>query len=698
MSKPNFSSEGKTNDSLTQDLNNNREEEEVQAMLPSFPNYVVRNKQFLSATDGRRFQYGQTSSMRSCGQQPPRGARLSPESRRENESSITGTFASKTSVVGAISSSENLAPDIDPTKRAIPPEKSGARSATPSTIEGKPIISNDVSVSLASQARAVSLLKSFLPDRQAAAASLLQNAIISQKLHPDSLDATGSPLSRIVSCPARHHPDILPSTQVGLGYESAIPSLYGAQNSMLHTGVDAATALLLRQYEQQRAIRLHQLSEMNASAPSINPEALGDLCSDQLSPFLRFQRNVPIPVGSASTAARENNNALLSALDCAASHQLPLISAASSVANSASRQVIGPSIDSDLHSLKRAAETTAGEPDGMKEGENRQDHRSMDNSIEEEETMSDDESDCEGNKRKGGVAEPFPRKLHRMLLELEAERKDDIISFFPHGLAFAIHKPRNFIAEVMPRYFRMSRLSSFQRQLNLYAFKRITEGQDKGGYYHELFVKEKPHLCKRLKRTKPKKKQTLLPVPWNSNPAVLGSLQYSGAFPSLATSLAIDSNLLMLPSLTTQQLLERELLKSRLLAANNAFGEAPTMGGLGLHSSSRHVENAAIHDLLLRATSSIAPSNNTPNPSSTSMASTLPPSVVLALLEQQQRQRNNDGPECRESTSEGTASTQANDHDKDEILAAARQELSSSTSQNFPTPKTQDYVNRSFPP
>jgi hypothetical protein len=66
-----------------------------------------------------------------------------------------------------------------------------------------------------------------------------------------------------------------------------------------------------------------------------------------------------------------------------------------------------------------------------------------------------------------GKAEPFPVKLHRMLSELEQEGKDDVCSFLPHGRAFAVHKPKQFANEIMPKYFRMSRFSSFQRQLNL---------------------------------------------------------------------------------------------------------------------------------------------------------------------------------------------------------------------------------------
>jgi len=105
-------------------------------------------------------------------------------------------------------------------------------------------------------------------------------------------------------------------------------------------------------------------------------------------------------------------------------------------------------------------------------------------------------------KRKGRTG-TFPQKLHQMLSDLEQqEGGTDIASFLPHGRAFAIHDPKEFVKTVMPKYFRMSRFSSFQRQLNLYEFQRVTEGPNKGSYYHELFVKGRPMLCTHIKRNK----------------------------------------------------------------------------------------------------------------------------------------------------------------------------------------------------
>jgi hypothetical protein len=85
--------------------------------------------------------------------------------------------------------------------------------------------------------------------------------------------------------------------------------------------------------------------------------------------------------------------------------------------------------------------------------------------------LQDPDAASLANRRtRGGVTEPFPEKLHRMLKEVEASNETDILSFFPHGRAFAVHNPTRFVSEVMPKYFRQSRLSSFQRQLNLCKF------------------------------------------------------------------------------------------------------------------------------------------------------------------------------------------------------------------------------------
>lgn len=120
-------------------------------------------------------------------------------------------------------------------------------------------------------------------------------------------------------------------------------------------------------------------------------------------------------------------------------------------------------------------------------------------SIVDKQPSAEDEA-RQAKRTRGGVTEPFPEKLHRMLQEVEAEGKTDIVSFFSHGRAFAVHDMERFVEEIMPRFFKQSKWNSFARQLNLYGFQRLLTGPDAGGYYHELFLKGRPSLAVHMRR------------------------------------------------------------------------------------------------------------------------------------------------------------------------------------------------------
>eukprot|EP00529_Nitzschia_sp_RCC80_P013071 CAMPEP_0113523430 /NCGR_PEP_ID=MMETSP0014_2-20120614/45702_1 /TAXON_ID=2857 /ORGANISM="Nitzschia sp." /LENGTH=605 /DNA_ID=CAMNT_0000421521 /DNA_START=291 /DNA_END=2108 /DNA_ORIENTATION=+ /assembly_acc=CAM_ASM_000159 len=105
---------------------------------------------------------------------------------------------------------------------------------------------------------------------------------------------------------------------------------------------------------------------------------------------------------------------------------------------------------------------------------------------------------------KGGVTTPFPERLHQLLEAVDDEDLMDIVGWQPHGRCFIVHKPKEFVDSVMPRFFKQSKLTSFQRQLNLYGFCRLTTGEDRGGYYHELFIRGRVDLCSRMVRTRVK--------------------------------------------------------------------------------------------------------------------------------------------------------------------------------------------------
>jgi hypothetical protein len=101
--------------------------------------------------------------------------------------------------------------------------------------------------------------------------------------------------------------------------------------------------------------------------------------------------------------------------------------------------------------------------------------------------------------------ENFPMILQRVLANLELiPGGTNIISFLPDGLSFVVKNQHLFSKEVLPIYFpKMKSFASFQRQLNLYDFKRVGGvGSDQGAYRHKSFLRDNPSLSSTMRRTK----------------------------------------------------------------------------------------------------------------------------------------------------------------------------------------------------
>jgi hypothetical protein len=46
---------------------------------------------------------------------------------------------------------------------------------------------------------------------------------------------------------------------------------------------------------------------------------------------------------------------------------------------------------------------------------------------------------------------PFPVKLYTMLKGVEQEGMEHVVSWLPHGRCFMVHKPKEFVEDIMPR-------------------------------------------------------------------------------------------------------------------------------------------------------------------------------------------------------------------------------------------------------
>ena len=89
----------------------------------------------------------------------------------------------------------------------------------------------------------------------------------------------------------------------------------------------------------------------------------------------------------------------------------------------------------------------------------------------------------------------FPHKLY----DLINGAKDDIVCWAEDGKSFSIRNINRFIMEVLPMSFKQKSFLSFQRQLNLYGFKRVPHIL-RGTYFHPYFIKGRVDLIDKVRR------------------------------------------------------------------------------------------------------------------------------------------------------------------------------------------------------
>jgi len=125
------------------------------------------------------------------------------------------------------------------------------------------------------------------------------------------------------------------------------------------------------------------------------------------------------------------------------------------------------------------------------------------------------QSAAANNKKKLGRPSLFPQKLFTMLSELQTtdeyeSLRTDVCNFCEDGSAFEIYNIPMFVEHILPKFFKMTSFSSFQRQLQLYNFKRVSKNSapkmasGAAAYRHDLFHRDRPNDLERMERKQSK--------------------------------------------------------------------------------------------------------------------------------------------------------------------------------------------------
>lgn len=156
------------------------------------------------------------------------------------------------------------------------------------------------------------------------------------------------------------------------------------------------------------------------------------------------------------------------------------------------------------------------------------------------ETDTGDEINVENSSNKKAYSEEdleeeipmsFPQRLMDILSD---EEHSDVISWLPHGKGFIIYKKKKFAVQVMPKYFKQSKFTSFTRKLNRWGFVRVTRGPETGAYYHKLFQRGNLRLCMQMS-CQSSKTGMMPPIP-----AICGS--FGGTSSGFGNSLTLSND------------------------------------------------------------------------------------------------------------------------------------------------------------
>jgi HSF-type DNA-binding len=91
--------------------------------------------------------------------------------------------------------------------------------------------------------------------------------------------------------------------------------------------------------------------------------------------------------------------------------------------------------------------------------------------------------------------------IRQMLSEADEKNFSHIVSWLGHGKAWKIHKRQEFASHIMGKYFDVTQLTHISDTLRRWGFQRLKNAEkksDRNAYYHCLFQRDRPKLCRHL--------------------------------------------------------------------------------------------------------------------------------------------------------------------------------------------------------